>query len=141
MAGWSAFLVVAINAFIAEALRRRAKQSSRILLPVSLAIACVVIPFAVPANGSGTEAIRVAIVQGNVPLDFTGSLYEKEIEIIRSHSELTLEIEPGSVDLMVWPESSVGIDPNRDVEVAELITRRSSDCGGSADRGRQPRHR
>ncbi len=80
------------------------------------------IPFAVPSNGSGTEAIRVAIVQGNVPLDFTGSLYEKEIEIIRSHSELTLEIEPGSVDLIVWPESSVGIDPNRDVEVAELIT-------------------
>jgi apolipoprotein N-acyltransferase len=121
--GWLVtFIVVAINAFGAEAIRRRAEDVPRILLPAGLAIMAMLIPFAVPANGSGTEAIRVAIVQGNVPLNFAGSLYEKEVEIIRSHTELTLEIEPGSVDLIVWPESSVGIDPNEDVTVAELIT-------------------
>lgn len=62
--------------------------------------------------------MRVAIVQGNVP-DMPVS-FEKELAILRSHVTLTESLEQ-DVDLVVWPESAVGIDPEREPFVAEEI--------------------
>lgn len=121
--GWLVtFLIVAANALVAESFRDRKRGVVRSLIPAGLAGVSLLLPFAVPANHSGERALEVAIVQGNVPLDFEGSLYEKELEIIRSHAEITAQLEPGSVDLVVWPESSVGIDLGEDTIVEGLVT-------------------
>ncbi len=71
----------------------------------------------------------MAIVQGNVPRDFEGTLYDKEITIIESHADLTSTIPPGSVDLVVWPESSVGIDPTTDERAGALMSTAAREVG------------
>lgn len=121
--GWLVtFVIVAANALVAESFRDRKRGVVRSLIPAALAGGLLLLPFVVPANRSGERALEVAIVQGNVPLDFEGSLYDKELEIIRSHAELTAQLEPESVDLVVWPESSVGIDLSKDTTVEGLVT-------------------
>ena len=111
-------LVVAINAAVAEALLARGR--SRILSGVAAA-ALLAAPFALPWSSADGPTLRVAIVQGNVPQDFPGGQYEKELAITRSHARLTSAIGPGEVDLVVWPESSVGLDIERDVTVATEV--------------------
>ena len=86
-------------------------------------------PLSLPANGVGSDEIRVAIVQGNVPRDFAGSLYDKELTIIQSHADLTATIPSGSVDLVVWPESSVGVDPTTDDRVRTILATAARTAG------------
>jgi apolipoprotein N-acyltransferase len=60
-------------------------------------------------------------VQGNVPRDFSGTFYEKELSITRSHRELTEQLAGRDIDLVMWPESSVGIDIRNDPAVARDV--------------------
>ena len=71
-------------------------------------------PLLIPANEAGGNTTRVAIVQGNVPRDFVGDIRDKELRIIASHKRLTEELARDELDLVVWPESSVGLDPLKD---------------------------
>jgi len=114
--GWLvAFIVIAINALVAESLRRRNWRAA------CGALALVVLPVLVPQNSSGGKPLRVAIVQGNVPRDFAGSSFDKHIEITRSHSELTQQLDPDAVDLVVWPESAMNLDFRQVPEVELLL--------------------
>lgn len=63
----------------------------------------------------------MAIVQGNVPRDMDPSI-EKDLIILRSHQHLTEELAEEEPDLVVWPESSVAIDPERDLVAADALT-------------------
>jgi apolipoprotein N-acyltransferase len=90
--------------------------------------------FAVPApapaaDGAGGERAVVAIVQGNVPrlgLDFNA----QRRAVLDNHARATVALaervatgdEPRP-DLVVWPENSSDIDPLRNGDAADVITR------------------
>lgn len=120
--GWLvAFLVVVANACIVEALRRRKHDRRWAVGYIVLAVAAIAAPAALPGNDATGPEIRLALVQGNVPRDFTGSFYEKEFTITRRHRELTEDLAGRGIDLVLWPESSVGLDMSRDRDVAREV--------------------
>lgn len=119
-------VVAAVNALVAEAWASARPARSRALWFVAGAVALVVLPLSLPASDARGRAIEVAIVQGNVP-DRPPS-FEKELEIINSHAALTRELE-GQPDLVVWPESSVGLDPEEEPLVAEAVSESARAAG------------
>ena len=119
-------LLAALNALFAEAIEERGLRRA---VPGVAAAALLAAPFALPWSTADGPTLRVAIVQGNVPRDFLGTQYDKELAITRSHARLTRAIGPDEVDLVVWPESSVGLDIERDVTVAAEV----SDAARSID--------
>jgi apolipoprotein N-acyltransferase len=120
--GWLvAFAVLLIASLIAEAIprlidRRLAYAGSL----VGLAGLIAAVPLVIQRASVAGESLRVAIVQGNVPRDFSGSVTEKDLAILDSHKRLTQGLED-LVDLVVWPESSVGIDLDENPAVAEAV--------------------
>ena len=66
--------------------------------------------------------INVAFVQGNSPCPGTHCVNENK-RIYESHLELTRQLEAGSVDLVVWPENSLGspYEPGGNPEVEAAI--------------------
>jgi apolipoprotein N-acyltransferase len=85
------------------------------------AAAVIAAPLALRANRAAGEHLTAAIVQGNVPEHWSGSARDKELTILRSHVELTRALGPGAADLVVWPESSVSLDPHRDPVAAQAL--------------------
>ncbi|HEX2049964.1 MAG TPA: apolipoprotein N-acyltransferase [Actinomycetota bacterium] len=111
--GWAvAWLVVACNALLSEAWARR-RAARRALGLAALAALVAAAPAALPHPAAGGARVRVAIVQGNVPRAFAGPLFDKEMAITSSHARLTETVAGRDVDLVVWPESAVGLDPQR----------------------------
>ena len=121
--GWLvAGIVVAINALVVESLRYlRAAQRRPALAGVTAAALLLVAPLTLPANLATGESVRAAIVQGNVPRDFSGSPLDKELAIIASHEHLTEELAPLRPDLVIWPESSVGLDITTSEDAARAV--------------------
>jgi apolipoprotein N-acyltransferase len=121
-------VIVAVNALVAgSALAIRAKSVRVATLTVGAAVALLLVPLVVPAAQSGNQTIDVAIVQGNVDPAEPPSL-EKELGIVSRHSELTHGLEE-PVDLVVWPESSVGVDPDTEPLAAEALSSAARSVG------------
>ncbi len=141
--GWLVtFVVVVANASLAEmvtALRApRPGAAAGYLLAAAIVIIAPALLAAPVADG---RALRVAIVQGNVPRSFTGALFEKELGIVRRHSLLTRRLRDRGIDLVVWPESAVGLDLERVPAAREAVSSaaRAVDApmivGGNLDEG------
>lgn len=67
---------------------------------------------------------KVAIVQGSTPCPFEHCSPDERLRTFQQHLELTKEIEPGSVFLVVWSEGSTGsfnADPVQNPEIGEAI--------------------
>jgi len=67
---------------------------------------------------------RVAIVQGSTPCPFEHCPPDERLHTFEQHLELTKQIEPGSVFLVVWSEGSTGsfnADPVQNPEIGEAI--------------------
>ncbi|MDQ3986619.1 MAG: apolipoprotein N-acyltransferase [Actinomycetota bacterium] len=120
--GWAvAFVVVGVNALMAEAWI--ALVDRRIVFAAAstgLAALLVGLPALVPQIEADGRPIKVAIVQGNVPRDFEGDVFDKELKIISSHERLTARLDQ-PVDLVVWPESSLGIDIDENSQASEAV--------------------
>ena len=117
-----ALLVVLANAGIAMAVHGGGKRDLKVVgVGVGFAVVALASPLLIPVSSDDAEPVRVAIVQGNVPEDFTGSFYDKELSIVSSHARLTEELAGEDVDLVVWPESSVGLDIRRDPQAAQAV--------------------
>lgn len=115
----AALLVVAAS-FIALAVGFAGKRRWRAaFVPVALVVVLLVAPLTLPSSSADGRSVRVAIVQGNVPRDVPPS-FEKQLTILHSHVELTESLDD-DVDLVVWPESAVGIDPEREPFIADEI--------------------
>ena len=116
------FILLLANAFLAEAYLRARRGHRRQAGAIALGAAAVLGLSAVvpPQSASGTE-LRVAIVQGNVPRTFFPTFFEKNVEILRSHLDLTEALADTDVDLIVWPESSIAIDLRPGNEVAQAV--------------------
>jgi apolipoprotein N-acyltransferase len=75
-----------------------------------------------PATSDGA-VVRVAIIQGSTPCPGSHCVGERR-QTYDAHLELTNTIEPGTVDLVVWPEGSSGgatADPILNPEVGEAM--------------------
>jgi apolipoprotein N-acyltransferase len=120
-----AFIVVAANALVL-ALVREPVLVRRLAFgggAVALALSGFLLP---QRRATGTEA-DLAIVQGNIPRYMEAS-YEKDRIILSSHAHLSDEV-ADHADLVIWPESSVGIDPFRDESVGAEITAVADESG------------
>lgn len=119
--GWTiAFLLVATNALLGEGVAHlRAGRRRNALVAAGGLLALALLPAFVPTATAGGAPLKVAIVQGNVP-DMDPSV-EKDLSILRSHSDLTKGLAGEGADLIVWPESSVGIDPIRNQEIGDEV--------------------
>jgi len=120
------FLVVAANAFAAEAVvaGRRGGLSRRRAAPGGAFVAVLV----VAALGYGTwrlatlrlrEGPLVGIVQGNIPQEVKNEqTIETTAAIFRDHRRLTLDLQRQAagrrLDLVVWPETMVQIPLNQE---------------------------
>jgi apolipoprotein N-acyltransferase len=112
-------MVVALAAVIALALTGRL---DRRLWWAPAAVALVYGVAAVVPSGAAGDPIRVAIVQGSTPCPFEHCGPDERYRTYLQHLELTRGLD--DVDLVVWPESSMGgfdADPVNSAEVREAI--------------------
>jgi apolipoprotein N-acyltransferase len=113
------FMVILVNSLIAVAFR--SEDATRPVGAAAVALGVVVWPLALPVPAATGASADVAIVQGNVLRDFAGSAFDRELAIVASHTLLTRALDSSSLDLVVWPESAVGLDIERFDEVAEMV--------------------
>jgi len=92
---------------------------------VLLAVAVVVGGLCVPL-GSGAQSghLVVGAVQGNVPNRGLDSFTQAR-EVLDNHvagtRELLEQVEPGELDIILWPENASDIDPRTDADAAAAI--------------------
>lgn len=111
-------VLVALNAALAEVIGAPSHRNR--MAPGAVVIAAFVIPIVSSFFyvASDVTPLRIGLVQGNADPAIAPS-YEKELDILASHERLTAELQE-KVDVVVWPESSIGIDPDLD-EAAEAL--------------------
>lgn len=115
-------VVVWVNSCVLEAVRARRAAGPRAAWPYAAAgVLALGVPALLPGVTARGPSLRVAIVQGGVPQRGTEFSDVKELAIVRSHARLTKALAPQHPDLVVWPESSVGLDPRSDPRVAHAI--------------------
>ncbi len=76
----------------------------------------------------------VAIVQGSTPCPFEDCPPNERLRTFEQHLALSETIEPGAVELVVWPESSTGstnADPVRNDEIREAIAEQARRIGAA----------
>lgn len=115
-------VVVTIAGLIAAAATRywSSDLGWAVLLPVVAMVATI--PSIITVADAGP--LEVAIVQGSTPCPFEHCPPNERLGTYQQHLELTKTIEPGSVDLVVWPEGSTGstnADPVLNAEVRQAI--------------------
>lgn len=123
-----ALQLVAVNALIAAAVTAGARRDLRAVAVRGVAAAAILLaaaPF--PGPRADGEAVDVAIVQGNIP-EHQAPSYEKDLVILDNHARLTAEVPP-EADLVLWPESSVGIDPARDPQAGAILREAARGAG------------
>ncbi|CRK57171.1 Apolipoprotein N-acyltransferase in lipid-linked oligosaccharide synthesis cluster [Alloactinosynnema sp. L-07] len=95
------------------------------VLPLAAGIA------AIPAVGTDADAgeITVAAIQGNVPragLDFNAQRRAVLDNHVKRTEELAADVAAGKIaqpDIVIWPENASDIDPYRNLDAAQAITR------------------
>ncbi|HWC14029.1 MAG TPA: apolipoprotein N-acyltransferase [Actinomycetota bacterium] len=117
------FIVVAVNVLVALAWLERGLVRRAAMIGGAAAVLAAV-PFLTVFVDSFRSlhmdgyVLRFAIVQGNAR---PGVHVEDQRARVMRHARLTEDLAGEDLDLVVWPESSVGIDPFRDQEIAEMI--------------------
>lgn len=123
-------IVIVFAAMIALAMVR--SWDRRLLWATTLPIAAMVA--SIPSIVSVSEAgpFPVAIVQGSTPCPFEHCPPDERLRTFEQHLALTETIEPGSVELVVWPESSTGssnADPLANDEIREAVAEQARRIG------------
>lgn len=117
-------VLLAVNAMVALAWIGRGAARRRWIAAGTVTIAAMVpLTYVIPQiDGSpavgSSEPLRVGIVQGNAS---PGVQIEDQRERVRRHLELTKSLADEQLDLVVWAESAVGIDPLTDDDVRSMI--------------------
>ncbi|HEX2240260.1 MAG TPA: apolipoprotein N-acyltransferase [Actinomycetota bacterium] len=126
-----ASIVCAVNVLLARAWVHRGSPSAA-AIPTAVAAVLLFGPLLLPGVGRAEGApARVAIVQGNVPLEIPETGAAREEAILARHLELTRDLAERDLDLIVWPESSIGIDLDRD-PVARATVESATRVAGAA---------
>jgi apolipoprotein N-acyltransferase len=129
--GLSAIMVFIVAAAI-EWVRLAGWRDLRTLLPAVLVTLIAIALPAWPTTASGD--LRVASVQGNGPAGYFDA--RERGDILRSQVEATEalfddpELDPERIDVLLWPEGSVDVDPLRDPATARVLDRFSEEIDG-----------
>lgn len=124
-------VVAAVGVLLARAVLHASRLTAgRTVGAVAIAGAFFVTSLVIPLDTveqSGT--LRVGAVQGNVPGTGMDAFGEREA-VLRNHVDGTLalldQVEPGELDLVLWPENGTDIDPQVDAGAAALIDEAAS---------------
>ncbi|OCA93765.1 apolipoprotein N-acyltransferase [Actinobaculum suis] len=119
------FAVVCSGLFLYWAARclRRGRGLGGVLAILS-SLAIFVAPIAVPVSSAASENLRIGFAQGEVapasqPLDGR----ERALRVTQNLARATANsIDPGSIDLMLWPESASDLDARQDAEARAIVT-------------------
>lgn len=96
-------------------------------LTAALLIWLVLAPLA-DADGTATGETRVAIVQGGGPQG-TRAINTSAAHVLARHLGATGEIEPGSVDFVVWPENVIDVVEFADSDEFQLVAAQAQRLG------------
>jgi apolipoprotein N-acyltransferase len=132
--GTSGLTVIVVVLAAMVALAMAGSWDRRVLWALSLPLAAVVasIPSIITVLDAGP--FPVAIAQGSTPCPFEHCPPNERLRTFEQHLALTETIEPGSVDLVVWPESSTGstnADPVLNDEIREAIAEQARRIGAA----------
>jgi apolipoprotein N-acyltransferase len=116
--------VALVGALLATALAhldRRRVAGAAVLVAAAVTVAPALVPLATRAE-AGT--LRVGAVQGDVPTRGAEAMSQARA-VAQNHSDGTTalldRVEPGDLDLVLWPESASDVDPRTDDEVARVV--------------------
>ncbi len=120
--------VVMVGALLALALvhlrhARIGRASGAVVVAAALAAVGLAVPVDTRAE-AGT--LRVGAVQGNVPgagLDAFAVRRDVLERHVTGTEALLEEVEPGELDVVLWPENSTDLDPRVDAEAGRLVER------------------
>lgn len=115
------------------ALVRRRDVVTGAVVPVAVAGALVAAPLLVPLD-TRAEAGTLAVggVQGNVGEPGLGS-FANRAEVLNNHLQGTValldQVEPGDLDVVLWPENGSDLDPQTAPDVARAIDDAAREVG------------
>ncbi len=92
---------------------------------VIVAFAFLAVGFAVPLSTQAENGhLRVGAVQGNVAEPGLGA-FANRYEVLQNHVDGTIslleDVEPGDLDVVLWPENSSDVDPREEQRAYDLI--------------------
>lgn len=125
--GWSMVAVFAAAAVAVVFTERRVEPKAVVPFLLIAALAASGAAWGPETDGPEVDGV---IVQGSSPCPGERCPGERAATYA-AHLELTSQIEPGSVDLVVWPEGSTGfnVDPILDPEVGAAIAAQAERIG------------
>ena len=105
-------VLAGVNASVAELVRARRAGARALAVPGAWIVAAFAIPIVMSFFHVASDAapLRVGLVQGNADPDIPAG-FDKDVQILESHVQLTEELRD-PVDVVVWPESAVALDPD-----------------------------
>lgn len=111
------FLAAFAAALVADAIRARRPAWGSLAVVASGLLLFVAVDVGSSVGAGPGRPIRLAVVQGNIPRP---AVADQRDRILANHVTATRRLPP--VDLIVWPEDSVGIgvSPGADVQVRAL---------------------
>lgn len=118
-------LLLVLNVMLAVAWTERGARRLRWAGGAALLVALIApLTYVIPridgeAPPHSGEVWRIAIVQGNAS---PGIQADDERARVERHLRLTTELADLHPDLVVWPESAVGIDPFLDADIMQMIS-------------------
>lgn len=122
--GWMVMVVATAAVIVLVAVRQtRHTVTFRLAGGVATLVALLLIGGTLWPTRVEGEVVRVAVVQGNNPCPGEHCPNER-FQTYQNHLRLTGTLEPGTVDLVIWPEGSTGswtADPVNAPEVAEAM--------------------
>lgn len=123
LVGFVAVLIGALLALLVEYLARR--EALRAALALFAAVVATLAGIGLPVTTQAQNGtIALGIIQGNVPNEGLDSFNQARL-VTQNHLEGTKALvasQPGPIDLLVWPENAVDMDPRTDAQSAVAVT-------------------
>src|SRR5699024_357753 len=121
------FAVVVIGGALVCAVERLARRrpDPRGVVGAGVAVAVALLPALVPLpDHAENGTLTIGAVQGNVPEQGAEALSQAR-QVTANHAAgthaLLDQVEPGELDLVLWPERSADIDPRSDADLGGLV--------------------
>jgi apolipoprotein N-acyltransferase len=118
--------VVAVGVLLARImLAARRLEIGRLVVATAVVGGVLVVSLLIPLDTQAQSGnLRVGAVQGNVPGTGLDAFGQRQA-VLNNHVTGTLalldQVEPGELDIVLWPENGTDIDPQADQTAAELI--------------------
>lgn len=106
-------------------LAARRLRVPRVLATATVAVLLVLVGLLVPLDTQAQSGqLRVGAVQGNVPTPGLDA-FAQQREVLHNHAlgtrALLEQVEPGELDVVLWPENGTDVDPQVDAAAAAEI--------------------